>query len=879
MAYAGYSDAEILARPRYALELIIGGLTLSDPIRGKNIMTGLCNLYQDGYRLGSVYQLYEVDNDHSGLFSNTGVPLAPAVYMHNFSTILNDPGATKTTFSPAGLAVTVNGLPASARWHLFQKSTGSWQVVIWNNVANWNNATQAPIVIPPTTVSLTFPFQGTVSVYDPTTGVVPTSTTNNTTTASVSLTDHVIVVDYLQTTIVPPVPTPPPPVPAPTPGGESVQGTIITVPGQPAIIDRLGNAWTLVSSLGGQAAVNGTVDQTTNAVHLLLYWGRRIYQQSDPTNDWYYKSIPSDAWTAATDPRVTPTPVPVPVPTPPPTPTPTPTPNPPSANFRVLNGQIIHPNGTVFRGRGMNFFDGDMAYARDFALPNLPNLDFIRLACGEAGQNNFAGDDVAALSWFINDMSSRNIVVVIENHNTAQDLSTVDFAGQESWIAELARAFTSPYVWFASSNEPLGDLATEQTMVYNAVRNAGNNNIVVLTPGASTWVTRDMDPATYRNMKNIIFDFHYYPWEPGETASPSQVQADFAARTAEITAFTRSLDGAIPIMIGEWDGWFQTSPVTGWYVIDTVENSGLPATWWWLGPGAIGAQIIDGRNPWTWSADGAGINVRDWIQAGVGPQPPPFPPTPTPTPAPLPAPTPTPTPYWDAGFGNNTAWMSHGNHQGNDPWAYGFKGGAGGGLSESDGYWSDPPLDNTPQTFQVEGSGVRMGCVNNTGGFTNAAGNPAACVSAIIVNFDFSGGLFRQYGYYEFSVRLDNVRGFLFHWDIEDYNPWNEIDIDVWIDGSGVNHVWANDVTGNGVFCHVTDVNVTQTHSYGLDWQSGYVRFYIDGVLRGSTGNNYNRPFGTYILTDTATYINSNAIQSLPAYAHIGYYRVWNTKP
>lgn len=195
--YAGYTDAQILGRPRYCLELIVnagGGITITDALRGKNLLTGLLNLYKDGYRLGCIYELYNINNDGTGLFSGTGAPLAPATYMHNLATILNDPGiSTRATFTPTNYAVTVTGLPATGRWHLFQKTTGEYNVVVWNNV---DNQTAVPALV---LVTVNFPKVGTASNYDPTVGISPSSTTQNVSSYSLNLTDHPLVVSFVQT--------------------------------------------------------------------------------------------------------------------------------------------------------------------------------------------------------------------------------------------------------------------------------------------------------------------------------------------------------------------------------------------------------------------------------------------------------------------------------------------------------------------------------------------------------------------------------------------------------------------------------------------------------------------------------------------------------
>ncbi len=63
-----------------------------------------------------------------------------------------------------------------------------------------------------------------------------------------------------------------------------------------SITDTNGNIWSINSSQ--QVVVNGVVDGTTDDVLELVYYNGQVYQQNI-NNDWWSKTVPSDAWTSA----------------------------------------------------------------------------------------------------------------------------------------------------------------------------------------------------------------------------------------------------------------------------------------------------------------------------------------------------------------------------------------------------------------------------------------------------------------------------------------------------------------------------------------------------------------------------------------------------
>jgi Ca-dependent carbohydrate-binding module xylan-binding len=92
----------------------------------------------------------------------------------------------------------------------------------------------------------------------------------------------------------------------------STDGTKITTASGNPIIDKSGNAWTLVQSAtnGLQIAVNGTVDAPTANVVLLETLNGAMVQENTAGN-WYSETTPNDSWTQIANPNPT-TPPPAP---------------------------------------------------------------------------------------------------------------------------------------------------------------------------------------------------------------------------------------------------------------------------------------------------------------------------------------------------------------------------------------------------------------------------------------------------------------------------------------------------------------------------------------------------------------------------------------
>ena len=121
-----------------------------------------------------------------GLFTSGGAPKPAANAIHNLMAILRDSGSTSATFPAGKLDYTISGLPATGHSLLFEKSTGEFELLLWDEEAGGKN------------VTVTFArAHGSLNVYRPSTGAEPTSGAQNAGAISAFLNDSVAVVEAI----------------------------------------------------------------------------------------------------------------------------------------------------------------------------------------------------------------------------------------------------------------------------------------------------------------------------------------------------------------------------------------------------------------------------------------------------------------------------------------------------------------------------------------------------------------------------------------------------------------------------------------------------------------------------------------------------------
>jgi hypothetical protein len=164
----------------------------------------------DGIKDGNVktyfYAIFDDSAGKFGLMNADGSAKPAGAALHNLTTIMADTGAARTD----SLTYELSGTTVNDKSLLTEKSDGTFQLAIWNETDIPHNVALA----------LGTAAQ-TVRIFDPLTGTSAVQTFSNTSSVTVSVVDHPVVVEVAAPpppVVPPPSPNPPPPVvPPPSP--------------------------------------------------------------------------------------------------------------------------------------------------------------------------------------------------------------------------------------------------------------------------------------------------------------------------------------------------------------------------------------------------------------------------------------------------------------------------------------------------------------------------------------------------------------------------------------------------------------------------------------------------------------------------------------
>jgi hypothetical protein len=182
----GYSTDNVSqdVQAKYTLDLLM------DDMKNGIAQTYLYQL-MDAYAPGSPQ-----GDDGYGLFDPNNAPKEAATAIHNMVAVLSDTGSTSTTFATGSLAYTITGLPATGNSLLMEKSSGAFDVVVWNEPQIWNSTSNTEISIAATNVTVNLgATYGTVNVFDPLSSSSSIETLSNVSSVSLSLTDHPLILE------------------------------------------------------------------------------------------------------------------------------------------------------------------------------------------------------------------------------------------------------------------------------------------------------------------------------------------------------------------------------------------------------------------------------------------------------------------------------------------------------------------------------------------------------------------------------------------------------------------------------------------------------------------------------------------------------------
>jgi hypothetical protein len=186
--YQGYTSAQLPSVPRVTTETgwWVPDRSVEDP-GGKIILDTYLSQFKRGYKYTFIYQLIDA-GDSFGVYYKNGAPKLVATYVHNLTTILNDNVFASTTLG--ALNYSIPNEPATVHDMLLQKSTGAFELVVWDE-RPVGEATDNVNV----NLGATF---ATVNLYDPTIGTTATKTLANVSSVPLTLTDHPIIIEVVK---------------------------------------------------------------------------------------------------------------------------------------------------------------------------------------------------------------------------------------------------------------------------------------------------------------------------------------------------------------------------------------------------------------------------------------------------------------------------------------------------------------------------------------------------------------------------------------------------------------------------------------------------------------------------------------------------------
>lgn len=146
---------------------------------------------QEGIKAQYLYELLD-GGDGWGLFTSNGqAPTQIAVDVHNLTQILQDTASNAASFTTGSDNITLGGLPSSGNDMLLQKSSGTFDLVVWNE-PGINTPLSSAL---PVSVDLGAAFSS-VMVFDPTQGTSPIQTYGGTRNLTVNVNDHPLIVAF-----------------------------------------------------------------------------------------------------------------------------------------------------------------------------------------------------------------------------------------------------------------------------------------------------------------------------------------------------------------------------------------------------------------------------------------------------------------------------------------------------------------------------------------------------------------------------------------------------------------------------------------------------------------------------------------------------------
>ena len=268
-----------------------------------------------------------------------------------------------------------------------------------------------------------------------------------------------------------------------------------------------------------------------------------------------------------------------------------------------VSGGKIYLNGKEFIAHGISVANtGDLqqlvmnAQATPL-LSTLQNVNYVRIPVFD-----MSSASEALLQPYIATLTGLGMVVEIGDTNYPGVATGSGLTQALQWYSAMAASTKgNPLVIFSTQNEPNssaggGAINTMVSGIYQAIRSAGNNTLIIIGPDSSS--NMSISESTLGSMTDVAFTLHFYNWLTNYSTDLGTNEAELAREIAYMRSFT-SADGQMPVVIQEYgdstDGKNDIDP-GGLQTVQAVHNSGLgTVAWAYWNYGMAGDDAVDGN--------------------------------------------------------------------------------------------------------------------------------------------------------------------------------------------------------------------------------------------------------------------------------------------
>jgi hypothetical protein len=134
----------------------------SEAVHGRYMLRYVLEQYRLGYQRSFIYELLDSDQPQWGLFRADGTPRPAAYGLRSMIKLLGEGSWDNTakrwvvpSFTVGSLNYSLSVAPTSVHSLLFQKSSGRFYLVLWNEVKNWDAVTGRAVYPAPVSATLT----------------------------------------------------------------------------------------------------------------------------------------------------------------------------------------------------------------------------------------------------------------------------------------------------------------------------------------------------------------------------------------------------------------------------------------------------------------------------------------------------------------------------------------------------------------------------------------------------------------------------------------------------------------------------------------------------------------------------------------------------